>query len=643
MKIKMENIELALRIRIVENKFLQMFSSGMLNGTVHTSVGQEFSAVAFCNNLLDGDAVFSNHRCHGHYLAVTKDTRSLMAELMGKKSGVCSGIGGSQHLCESNFFSNGPQGSLTPVAAGMALGMKKKATGNIAICFIGDGTMGEGIIYESMNLSALYEIPVIYVCENNQYAQSTHISNNLSGSILKRAESFGLNTFSGNTWDYEELIDSAKNAIASARENKPSFFMVDTYRLNAHSKGDDDRSEEEVSLYQQKDPINKMLNEKEVQAVYNKIKKEVDLIVEDLIDDDELSPLDFKEKNTPSLEKTKWLPLGVNQSGRQSDNIYQYFKTAINDKDNICLIGEDIAYPYGGAFKITKDLSKLYPNNVISTPISEAGITGLGIGMGLAGFKPYVEIMFGDFISYAFDQILSNASKFYEMYNNKARVPLVIRTPMGGGRGYGPTHSQSLEKFFNGMNNIKIIALNYLSNIDSVYKNTSQELDTVLLIENKVDYSKLNIDMPEDIIMEQLCEDSDYPAILLKPKEITPDISLITYGGGLHVALESVDKLYYEHELVAQIICLTQIYPLNMKTISDIVSESEYIATIEESNIEGGFGSEIIANLVEIFGNSSKKYMRIGSKNYSIPSVKNLEENFLVSSQKIVDIVGSNI
>ena len=182
-----------------------------------------------------------------------------------------------------------------------------------------------------------------------------------------------------------------------------------------------------------------------------------------------------------------------------------------------------------------------------------------------------------------------------------------------------------------------------MSHIDSVYKNISKELDTVLLIENKVDYSKLNIDMPKDIIMEQLSENSDYPAILLKPKDISPDISLITYGGGLHVALESVDKLYYEHELVAQVICLTQIYPLNMKTISDVVSESEYIATIEESNIEGGYGSEIIANLVEIFGHSSKKYMRIGSKNYSIPSVKNLEENFLVNSKKIVDVVGSKI
>ena len=377
----MNNIELALRIRIVENKFLQMFSAGMLNGTVHTSVGQEFSAVAFCNNLLDGDAVFSNHRCHGHYLAVTKDTKSLIAELMGKKSGVCSGIGGSQHLCEPNFFSNGPQGSLTPVAAGMALGMKKKNKGNVAICFIGDGTMGEGIIYESMNLSALYQIPIVYVCENNQYAQSTHISKNLSGSIIKRAQSFGLNTFSGNTWEYEELIDSAKNAIDSARENKPSFFMVETYRLNAHSKGDDDRSKKEVELYKEKDPINKMLNKKEIQTDYNKIKKEVDLIVEDLIKDDELSLSDFEKNNKSSVKKTEWLPLKLNQSGRQSDSIYKYFKAAINDKDNICLIGEDIAHPYGGAFKITKDLSKLYKKNLNDSLVSVFGIGPWSVNM----------------------------------------------------------------------------------------------------------------------------------------------------------------------------------------------------------------------------------------------------------------------
>ena len=179
----------ALRIRKVEEKFLELFSQGKLNGTVpHTCVGQEFSAVAFAGQLKKKDFIFSNHRCHGHYLAFTGDTRGLLAELLGKASGTCGGIGSSQHLCHNNFFSNGIQGGIVPVAAGYALGNKLRNTGAVGIVFIGDGTLGEGTLYETMNIISKWEIPLLIVCENNFYAQSTPQHINLAGDILARAE-----------------------------------------------------------------------------------------------------------------------------------------------------------------------------------------------------------------------------------------------------------------------------------------------------------------------------------------------------------------------------------------------------------------------------------------------------------------------
>ena len=190
-----DHYSLALLIRAVEEKFLSLFSDGKLNGTVHTCIGQELSATAFCEPLLANDYVFSNHRCHGHYIAFTKHYESLILELMGKSMGVSGGVGGSQHLSNKNFFSNGPQGSMTPVAVGVAKACKLKNNNKIVICFIGDGTMGEGIIYESMNMASLYKLPVLFVCENNRYAQSTKIENNLAGSIKKRAESFNLKVY----------------------------------------------------------------------------------------------------------------------------------------------------------------------------------------------------------------------------------------------------------------------------------------------------------------------------------------------------------------------------------------------------------------------------------------------------------------
>src|SRR3982751_2114814 len=197
------HIKEALRIRKVEEKFLELFSEGKLNGTVHTCVGQEFSAVAFAGQLKKKDFVFSNHRCHGHYIAFTGDTRGLLAELLGKASGTSGGIGSSQHLCNNNFFSNGIQGGIVPVAAGYALGNKLKQNGAIGIVFIGDGTLGEGALYETMNIISKWEIPLMIVCENNFFAQSTPQHINLAGDIRARAAAFGIKTFKNDTWNPE--------------------------------------------------------------------------------------------------------------------------------------------------------------------------------------------------------------------------------------------------------------------------------------------------------------------------------------------------------------------------------------------------------------------------------------------------------
>ena len=632
-----ESIKLALKIRTVENNFLAMFSKGLLHGTVHTSVGQEFSAVAFCERLSENDYVFSNHRCHGHYIATTKEIESLIAELMGKESGICGGIGGSQHLCNDKFFSNGPQGALTPVAVGAAYGIKLRKLNDLVVCFIGDGTMGEGIIYESMNLASLYKLPIIFVCENNKYAQSTPIENNLAGSILDRAKAFGLNTYEGNTWDWEKLIDDAENVLENVRAGSPSFFVVNTYRLNAHSKGDDQRNSDEIKKYTELDPLNKLLKDnKDLKDLEQNILDEISGIVDRLIQTPELA---HSVNNISASNSTlsSWSSVQIPHGVKQVDKIYDYFRNEIEEDSEIILIGEDIAYPYGGAFNVTRDLSSLFPDNIISTPISEAGITGMGIGLSLSGYKPFVEIMFGDFISYAFDQILSNASKFFGMYNKKIQIPLVVRTPMGGGRGYGPTHSQSLEKHFIGINNISIIAPNYFSDIQNLYTSIRQEKDTVLLIENKIDYGKLKIGMPKTLSMEILSDSTTYPVLWFKNGTHDADLTIITYGGSVSVALSAIDDIFYEHELTTQVICLTQIYPLDVSMFLECLRSNHIIMTLEEGSVDGGFGSEVIANLAEQSQLSNIKYLRVGSDNEPIPTVKALESQTLVNKNKIID------
>ncbi len=241
-------------IREFEQLLLKLFGQGKLNGTVHTCVGQELIPVLLSSFITTDDTFFSNHRGHGHYIAKTGDVKGLLAEVMGKTTGCSGGYGGSQHLYqEKSFYSNGIQGGMAPIAAGYAFSKKISNKAGISVSFLGDGTLGEGTVYETLNCAAIYKLPVLFVLEHNGYAQSTSSKQTFAGSSEKRFEGFGLNYFKGDIWNEEELQKSFESAVNSARNYEPSVIEVSCYRLNSHSKGDDNRSEQEINEYNQKE------------------------------------------------------------------------------------------------------------------------------------------------------------------------------------------------------------------------------------------------------------------------------------------------------------------------------------------------------------------------------------------------------
>jgi acetoin:2,6-dichlorophenolindophenol oxidoreductase subunit alpha len=244
-------------IRRFEESLLDLFSQGKLVGTTHTYIGQEANGVGIVDHLEPAvDTIFSNHRCHGHYLAFTDDAYGLLCEVMGRSDGVCGGKGGSQHLCKGNFYSNGVLGSIVPVATGIALAEKRKGTGAVSTVFLGDGTLGEGVTYESLNLASLWRLPVLFVVENNHYAQSTPVELELAGSITARAAAFGIETHELATTDVEEIHPAAGRAVARIRDTGEPFFLVlDTYRFSPHSKGDDNRDPAEIEARRKSDPL----------------------------------------------------------------------------------------------------------------------------------------------------------------------------------------------------------------------------------------------------------------------------------------------------------------------------------------------------------------------------------------------------
>ena len=244
-------------IRRFEESLLELFSLGKLAGTTHTYIGQEANAVGVIDHLQPGlDVVVSNHRCHGHYLAFTDDVDGLLGEVMGRESGVCGGKGGSQHLCSGGFYSNGVLGSTVPVAAGMALAERERGSGAVTTVFIGDGTLGQGVVYESLNIASRWGLPLLVVVENNYYAQSTPSHLTLAGTIAGRGTAFGIETAELDTTDVSAVWNAAAEIVPTVRSGgRPFFLVLNTYRYSPHSKGDDNRDPAEIGAARERDPL----------------------------------------------------------------------------------------------------------------------------------------------------------------------------------------------------------------------------------------------------------------------------------------------------------------------------------------------------------------------------------------------------
>ncbi len=245
------------RIRYFEETVLENFARGIFFGTTHTYLGQEADAVGVLSHLSEQDIVVSNHRCHGHFLAYGGDMRALFAELMGKSTGVCAGRGGSQHIHWRNFYSNGVQGGVAPLAVGMALAEKIKGNHAVALGFLGDGTFGEGVIYEALNMAALWKTPVLFIVENNHIAQTTPVELAVAGSMVKRFEAFGIPALELDTSDVREIMKVSGELLTQVRSfQTPRALVLHTCRFGPHSKGDDTRPAAEVAAMRaSRDPL----------------------------------------------------------------------------------------------------------------------------------------------------------------------------------------------------------------------------------------------------------------------------------------------------------------------------------------------------------------------------------------------------
>lgn len=317
--------------------------------------------------------------------------------------------------------------------------------------------------------------------------------------------------------------------------------------------------------------------------------------------------------------------------------------TAFEQRDDVYLIGEDLLDPYGGAFKASKGLSSRWPERVITTPISEASLVGVAAGMAMRGLRPVLEIMFGDFVTLGYDQIVNGVSKYREMYDDQVTIPMVVRTPMGGRRGYGPTHSQSLEKLLMGVPNIRMVAPSEYHAVGALLRAAIDDDEPVFFVENKLMYGRMNRRPQNGRIGDFAVRETGnpYPALTLSASDFGPaEVTIATYGGMLPLAIEAATELVLEHEIFCEVVAISSLLPLDVDPVAESAARTGALVTAEEGALTAGIGAELAARVTAAtWGELRAPVRRVAAEDGIIPSAPSLEDAALPGTDAIRDAV----
>jgi 2-oxoisovalerate dehydrogenase E1 component len=625
-------------IRLTEQLLLKLFSEGLLSGTTHTCLGQEVCAMSVVRALQrPHDHVLSNHRNHGHFLTYSGDVLGLVAEVMGREAGVCGGIGGSQHLAFRGFHSNGVQAGMTAIGVGQALASRLSGDDGATAIIVGDGTLGEGLLYESMNLASIWRLPAVFVVEQNHIAQTTPTAQTIGGDIAARGEAFGLRTIMMSDAD-PDFVARVDEFICGVRKRQPSMLVIDTERLGPHSKSDDKRDPDEIERIRRRDPlaaIGRTLPAEQRASIEAENQQLIAAVHEQAL----LSPPAPADSARRSiLRPPREHPAAAHDAphGNVRLQLNSALDELLRDEPRVLLLGEDLHDPYGGAFKVTEGLSTRYPDRVLSTPISEAAVVGTGIGLALSGYRPIVEIMFADFTTLAMDQLFNHAVKFPGMFRD-TEVPLIIRTPSGGWRGYGPTHSQCLEGLFSGVPGLTVLSPTHRHPIGTLLKAAVLRWpNPTMFFEHKLLYGE-RADPGAFVPLDPHPDDPGlelFPTIVRRAEQ--PDVTVVTYGGMLPMVERWCEELAGE-EIEIEIIAPALLNPLPRHQLVAYLLDRRAVLFVEEGYADSGPGPQLGAALLE--AGFTGRFRRVGTPPVPIPAARSLEVEILPGRVQLIEAI----
>ena len=496
-------LSLMLSSRYAEEAIERLASEGLVWGTYHLSIGQEACHVGVSMALEDGDIVVPTHRCHGYNISQGSSLYAFFSEILGSRHGLCGGLGGSMHMTDmehGNFGSSAVVGSGISIAGGIALSLAREGKENIAVAVFGDGASSRGTVHEMMNIASVWNLPLLFVLENNHYGMSASSERMIStDAIYKRAAGYSIRSSKIDGNDvvavYSEARKIRKYMIESHR---PYFLELETYRMCGHSRSDRNiyRPDEEEQEWKNRDPIqsfkrylleHSILSSDEIAAVEDsEMAKVNDAVAEAVMHKDEILP----ESELAALSAYH-MPIAaadepVVHPGTYRQAIYEALDEILSENSKAFLMGEDIG-EYGGCFGVTGDLGRKHPDQVLETPVAEEAFTGMAVGAAAMGERPIVELMYGDFSTLASDALINHAAKLRFMSCGQLSCPLILRAPMGGGTGHGAQHTQSLENMFR-VPGLIVVAPSSALSAKALLKSAALSPDPVVFIEHKALY-----------------------------------------------------------------------------------------------------------------------------------------------------------
>ena len=642
------------RIRLFEERLVDLFKEGKVYGTAHSCVGQEATAVGAIYDLEVDDCVTGTHRSHGHCIAKGADITRMMLELLGREGGYCAGKGGSMHIADLDrnmLGCNGLTAAGVPHAAGAAMAANLRGEKRVAVAFLGDGAANQGLLYETLNMAGIWKIPLIVVCENNQYAMSTSYSDTHStADIAEKAGGFGQPSEVVDGMDVHAVRAAILRAVERGRAGEgPSFIECKTYRYLGHSLRNDrpQRTEEEISAWRARDPL--VATYRELLDGHGCTEGEIAAI-----DDEEAAAL---ERAVELAEAAPEPPPSALSEGVYNDEPYVEtppprteqeeerqlaYAAALNEAlaqemtadESIILFGEDIG-EMGGVFGVTTGLQERFGHDrVRDAPISEAAIAGLGVGLALGGARPVVDIQFMDILTLATDQLVNQAAKVRYMLGGKPKVPLVVRTPLGAGVKLAAQHSQSLEAWYAHVPGLIVAVPSTAYDAKGLLTAAIRNPNPVLFLEHKLLYFLAGPGPEEPYTL---------PFGVAEVKREGSDITVVATSAMVRKALQ-VARLLDRKGISVEVVDPRTIAPLDIDTICRSVRKTGRLLVVHEACRFGGIGGEIVAQVMEQeFAALKVPPRRIGAPSTPVPYNAKLEAAYIPGEQDIAAVIGEMI